>query len=342
MPDKLIKLGQEEVDKIVKRKPNMNEAIKLRKLSELRRHIGIKRLPDTNEINHAKVPQQPLSTIMGSKTNNNLNNVAKTEPIIRPTMDINLDQSMSKSIEEALFYQALKISHPNKKEIVKTKSNIASSFLNEECNDSSILKVSTSVQSETSSTYSNDSDDLSIVPSAITNLQSMPLPKPLKQLNCLNVQSPFKITSFKDAQLPRKMVEVENRQKKELLRKTTGHNSKSNSLEAHRIKEIKKQVIKLNDDFATDVAVLRKKVDRVCIYFNIVEQEYIKTEKKFVKCKLDLREAAEKQEILAEQLGAVITRNENRKVEKLTDRVEKTGSANRASNVRNSSPKINL
>lgn len=185
----------------------------------MRRHIGIKRLPDTNEINHAKVPQHPLSTIKGSKTNNILNNVAKTEPIIRSTMDINLDQSMSKSIEEALFYQPLKISHPNKKEIVKSKSNIASSFINEECSDSSILKVSTSVQSETSSTYSNDTDDLSIVPSAIAN----PLPKPLKQLNCLNIQSPFKITSFTDAQLHRKMVEVENRQKKELLYKTTGH-----------------------------------------------------------------------------------------------------------------------
>lgn len=71
-------------------------------------------------------------------------------------------------------------------------------------------------------------------------------------------------------------------------------------------------------------------------------QEYMKTEKIFVKCKPDLRKAAEKQEILAEKLGAVITRNENRKVEKLTGLVEKTGSANRASNLGNSSPKINL
>ncbi|KAL9902396.1 golgin, RAB6 interacting isoform 1-T1 [Glossina fuscipes fuscipes] len=333
MPDKLIKLGQEQVDKIVKKTSNMDEAIKLGRLSELRRHIGIKRLPNTNDINQSKVPQHALSTIKGSKANTNLNNVAKTEPVVRSTMDINLDQSMSKSIEEALFYQPLRISQPKKEEIVKSKSNVASSFINEECSDSSILKVSTSVQSEASSTYGHDVDDLSIVPSAITNLQSMPLAKPLKQLNCVNVQSPFKIASLKDAQL---------HQKKELFYKTTGHNSKSNALEAQRINEIKKQVIKLNDDFVMDVALLRKKVDRVCIYFNIVEQEYMKTEKKFVKSKLNLRKAVEKQELLAEHLGAIITCNETHKVEKLTNFVEKTDFTNRTSNVRNSSPKIKL
>lgn len=205
------------------------------KPATFRGHGGIRRMPDKSEnLRQQKMSQQQPAT------NTNLVNIKLSEQLKKLPQndsmeDINLDSSMSKSIQEALFYQPLKANTQTPTSATTTTTSSAISALTatkrqhnqvhnmdsqstEPSNDSSILKLNSDMDSQiSSSTCSNSMDDSSIlhsVPAAGTK-SSSPFIAPVS----LNVDSPFKGISLKDFESHRKMIEEQNRQKKEMLYK---------------------------------------------------------------------------------------------------------------------------
>lgn len=177
-------------------------------------------------------------------SNKNLADKLKSIESNESMEEINLDRSMSKSIEEALFYQPLKSTQQSKTtasatSVTSSKTTAATATASsgsrdkqvkiEEdsqntssvpgSNDSSILKLNSENDSQVSSTCSNsmvDNDDISILPSSMPNGKT---PTHFMQSSSLNVDSPFRGISLKDFETHRKMIEEQNRQKKDLLYK---------------------------------------------------------------------------------------------------------------------------
>lgn len=229
----------------------------------LRGHGGIRRqMPDKSESRQPSSRMQANNnngaTVVSSKTLSDKLQKMDTNDSME---DINLDRSMSKSLEEALFYQPLKKSsqQPHTTETTISKdttttsasttttttlkapmsrqiidgSQHQSSITRKETNsqqrssndDSSILKLNLPDDSQISSTCSNsnsmDDDDSSILPASSSSsaANSDMTPTPFVPPSSLNVQSPFRGISLKDFESHRKMIEEQNRQKKDLLYK---------------------------------------------------------------------------------------------------------------------------
>lgn len=195
-------------------------------------HGGIRRIPEKNDyLRQQKMsqikPQTPKETTTNNYNNHKLNDKLKQLPTNDDSLeDINLDSSMSKSIEEALFYQPFAATgqqqqkqsaaekrlqgHPDQP---RTTNAMDTQTSNE---DSSILKLSSEMDSQISSTTCTDSlNDSSILPSNPAAV----VPSAFTPPSSLNVQSPFKGISLKDFESHRKMIEEQNRQKKEMLHK---------------------------------------------------------------------------------------------------------------------------
>ncbi|XP_039964394.1 RAB6-interacting golgin [Bactrocera tryoni] len=277
-------------------------------------HGGIRRMPEKwtrsaeSQRKEMKSSQSSKSVPTGLPSNKLEKNIVTVNDTLE---DINLDGSMSKSIEEALFYQPIcKLA---------VKSNGASNNLpTTESDESSILKLPAG-DNNVSSTSTNEADDSSILPTA----QESKVSKPTVDL--LNTDSPFRGMSLREFETQRKLIEEQNKQKKELLHKAIELHSQKTAAEARKISEIKEELAKLDNDLALDVSILRKQIDNACIYFSQVEKQYIKIEAQFLKAKIDLHNAAEKKELLTEHLCTVIAHNEDRKAQKLSELMQKVG-----------------
>ncbi|XP_017026284.1 RAB6-interacting golgin [Drosophila kikkawai] len=177
--------------------------------------------------------------------------------------------------------------------------------------DSSILKMSGSNSQAISSV-----DDGSILPSTKDSSRER-----------LNTDSPFKGVSLKDFEQHRRMIEEQNKQKKQMLYQAIEQHTQKTAAESRKIEEIRHELSKLESDLAVDVALLRKQIDNACIHFSNVEKQYVKIEAQFLKAKIELHNASEKKELLTEHLCTVIAHNEDRKAQKLTELMQKVGLA---------------
>ncbi|XP_036336363.1 RAB6-interacting golgin [Rhagoletis pomonella] len=281
-------------------------------------HGGIRRMPEkwsrSIESQRKKITSsqstKPAPTVMLNEKSDASKHVEAECNILDK---ISFDDSMSKSLEEALFCQPLRKCSEALNERKTNGTNAAKANTNE-LDDSSILKLPESVN-DVSSTSTNDS---SILP-APSSKKSTPTTEEL------NTDSPFKGVSLREFETQRKLVEEQNKQKKELLHKAIELHSQKTAAETRKIAEIKQELAKLDDDLALDVSILRKQIDNACIYFSQVEKQYIKIEAQFLKAKIDLHNAAEKKELLTEHLCTVIAHNEDRKAQKLSELMQKVG-----------------
>uniref|UniRef100_T1P941 RAB6-interacting golgin n=1 Tax=Musca domestica TaxID=7370 RepID=T1P941_MUSDO len=347
MSDKFNGFSQDEINRVSGQKNKKLPIDNGIKPATFRGHGGIRRMPDKSEINR-------LQKMQGNMAANKKNLADKIQQMdTNDSMEeINLDSSLSKSIEEALFYKPPEKSQQQSNETTTTTSktpatntmartptlttsrpNIAagqpythkeldSQQQQQTSNTSSILKLNLEDESKISSTCSNSmDDDESILPSAADEKTNDAFVPP----SSLNVQSPFRGISLKDFETHRKMIEEQNRQKKDLLYKVIEQHSQKTAAEARKIAEIKAELSKLDNDLAVDVAVLRKQIEAACIHFSNIEKNYLKIEAQFLKAKMDLHNASEKKELLTEHLCTVIAHNEDRKAQKLTELMEKVG-----------------
>ncbi|XP_050075213.1 RAB6-interacting golgin [Anopheles maculipalpis] len=143
--------------------------------------------------------------------------------------------------------------------------------------------------------------------------------------NLNDVLTPFKGMSLKDFEQQRKMMEEQNRQKRDILHKAIEQHAQKTAAEANKIQEIKSELSKLDSELASDVAILRKQIDAASMHFSNVEKNYLTIENLFLKAKVELHQALEKKEMLTEHLCAIISHNEERKAKRLSELMEKVG-----------------
>lgn len=146
-----------------------------------------------------------------------------------------------------------------------------------------------------------------------------------EKIKTINGGSPFKGVSLKDFESQRKMIEEQNKQKKDLLYKAIEHHSQKTAAEIRKIQEIKEELSKLDTDLAADVAILRKEIEAATLNYSNIQKNYQRVESQFLKAKLELYQACEKKELLTEHLCTVISHNEDRKAKKLSELMDKVG-----------------
>ncbi|KAH9645493.1 hypothetical protein HF086_017405 [Spodoptera exigua] len=96
-----------------------------------------------------------------------------------------------------------------------------------------------------------------------------------------------------ELQLRQKLMEEQNKRRKEMLAKALADRTKQTTEEVMRLEKIKKELQVLDSQFSQDV------------------------EKEFLQAKIHLQKEKEKKELLTEHLCALITHNETRKAQKL-------------------------
>ncbi|XP_063382713.1 RAB6-interacting golgin isoform X2 [Cydia fagiglandana] len=122
---------------------------------------------------------------------------------------------------------------------------------------------------------------------------------------------------LEELQLKQKIMEEQNKKRKEMLAKALADRTKQTAEEVVRLEKIKKELQVLDGQFSQDVSVLRKKIDQACLSYAEAEKHYLKIEKEFLQAKINLQKEREKKELLTEHLCALITHNETRKAQKL-------------------------
>ncbi|EDW17814.1 RAB6-interacting golgin [Drosophila mojavensis] len=275
----------------------------------LKSQPGIRRMPDklfrqADQLRKQQ-PQKPQQTV-AAKAKSRSTTPTEPEPKEPPTPtqeeeSLNLERGLSDSLVEALYCGSVKAPMTNGK---SQPSSGAATYASETTDDSSILKVSST------------DDDASILPSTKDSTEER-----------ISTDSPFKGVSLKDFEQHRKMIQEQNKQKKEMLYQAIEQHTQKTAAECRKIEEIRHELSKLENDLAVDVALLRKQIDNACIHFANVEKQYIRIEAQFLKAKLDLHNASEKKELLTEHLCTVIAHNEDRKAQKLTELMQKVGLA---------------
>lgn len=137
--------------------------------------------------------------------------------------------------------------------------------------------------------------------------------------------TPFKGMSLKDFEQQRRLMQEQNRQKRDILQKAIEQHTQKTAAEANKLQDIKSELAKLDSDLASDVAILRKQIDAASLHFSNVEKNYLNIENLFLKAKVDLHQALERKEMLTEHLCTIISHNEERKAKRLSELMEKVG-----------------
>ncbi|XP_034102927.1 RAB6-interacting golgin [Drosophila albomicans] len=286
--------------------------------NERARHIlmsqpGIRRMPDktdkpdklfrqADQLRKQQQPQQqPKSQQQTKSKSRSTTPTAPATPT--PSVEsLNLDGGLSESLVQALYCGPINNNNNNGK-----AATSATSGDSEVLDDSSIIKLGS---------IGNDNDV--VASAADSTIDSANEER-------LSTDSPFKGISLKDFEQHRKMIEEQNKQKKQMLYKAIEQHTQKTAAESRKIEEIRHELSKLESDLAVDVALLRKQIDTACIHFANVEKQYVKIEAQFLKAKIDLHNASEKKELLTEHLCTVIAHNEDRKAQKLTELMQKVG-----------------
>ncbi|XP_017072177.1 RAB6-interacting golgin [Drosophila eugracilis] len=309
--DEILKITGVKEGGVGKRAANL-EAAK----QALRNQPGIRRMPDkvfrqADQLRKQQQQQQQQQPIQKPDVpkKSKAETVTPTEKPKTPTTEddvahgsLNLDRALSDSLMEAL-YHGHATAKDNKPTATYTDAEATST------DDSSILKISGG--------DSQSVDDASILPSS----------KESSSRERLNTDSPFKGISLKDFEQHRRMIEEQNKQKKQMLYQAIEQHTQKTAAESRKIEEIRHELSKLESDLAVDVALLRKQIDNACIHFSNVEKQYVKIEAQFLRAKIELHNASEKKELLTEHLCTVIAHNEDRKAQKLTELMQKVGLA---------------
>ncbi|XP_034481563.1 RAB6-interacting golgin [Drosophila innubila] len=289
-------------------------------LKMMKNQPGIRRMPDKifrqadqlrKQQQQQQQAQQKPQQVAATKAKSRSTTPTEPEPKKAPTPtpsdngnseeSLNLESGLSESLVQALYCGSVKAPTSNGKASTATYATVNDSGTTD---DSSILKISST------------DDDASILPSTKDSTGDR-----------LSTDSPFKGISLKDFEQHRRMIEEQNKQKKQMLYKAIEQHTQKTAAESRKIEQIRHELSKLESDLAVDVALLRKQIDTACIHFATVEKQYIKIEAQFLKAKVDLHNASEKKELLTEHLCTVIAHNEDRKAQKLTELMQKVGLA---------------
>lgn len=161
--------------------------------------------------------------------------------------------------------------------------------------------------------------------SDISILDGLSASTPMAKTMPDSTNTPFKGMSLKDFEQQRKLMQEQNRQKRDMLQKVIEQHTQKTAAEASKLQEIKSELGKLDSELATDVAILRKQIDAASLHFSNVEKNYLNIENLFLKAKVELHQALERKEMLTEHLCTIISHNEERKAKRLSELMDKVG-----------------
>nr|CAD7443190.1 unnamed protein product [Timema bartmani] len=139
-----------------------------------------------------------------------------------------------------------------------------------------------------------------------------------KSYEVLSPESGKSSFTLYDFQIRQKMMEEQNRQRKDALAKALADRKKQTHEEARRLQHIQDELHKLDALLSNDVSILRNQIEEASIEFTEAQKRYDRAEKEFLEAKLLLFGKLERKEMLTEHLCRIIEQNEARKARKLS------------------------
>ncbi|XP_063239326.1 RAB6-interacting golgin [Bacillus rossius redtenbacheri] len=120
-----------------------------------------------------------------------------------------------------------------------------------------------------------------------------------------------------------RLMEEQNRQRKQLLSQALADRKKRTKEEARHLQQIQDELQKLDHLLSNDVSILRNHIENASIEFMEAQKRYDKAEKEFLAAKLVLFGKLERKELLTGHLCQIIEQNELRKARKLSELMDK-------------------
>lgn len=130
------------------------------------------------------------------------------------------------------------------------------------------------------------------------------------------------INAVEQYRIQQKVMEEQNKKKKQLLAEALVARQKKTKQEAVKLQKIKQQLEHLDHILSIDVSIVRDKIEEASREYVEAQKRYDRAEKEFVASKLDLHEKQELKDQLTEHLYTIIHQNELRKAKKLTELME--------------------
>lgn len=157
------------------------------------------------------------------------------------------------------------------------------------------------------------------------HVETLPTPIDIENQITMKFNNDEKSSRFQDMELNRKLLEEQNKMKRDLLKDAISKHKEKTQAEAKKLEEIKVELEAIDSEVYHDISILRKQIEVAALNFNNVEKHYDSIERAFLKAKQDLYQAHEKKEMLTEHLCRIIEHNEDRKAKKLSELMEKVG-----------------
>merc|ERR1712117_153909 len=128
-----------------------------------------------------------------------------------------------------------------------------------------------------------------------------------------------KLEAFQEKQ---KLIEEQNRKRKEMLSKAIMDRKKKTDSETKKLELVRQELEKIDLMLNTDVQFLRDSIEQASLEFMEAQKRYDRAEKEFVESKLNLFSSMERKELLTDHLCTIIEQNEIRKAKKLNALME--------------------
>lgn len=173
--------------------------------------------------------------------------------------------------------------------------------------------------------HNKNSDEISKVPTPPIEVETQVDEPVTKAKTKLEPEVDDKNSRLQDFELQRKLMEEQNKMKRNLLQDAISKHTEKTQAEAKKLNEIRDALADLDSELSNDVSILRKQIESATLQFNTIEKQYSTIERNFLKAKQDLYQAHEKKEMLTEHLYTIIAHNEDRKAKRLSELMEKVG-----------------
>merc|ERR1712013_534395 len=149
-----------------------------------------------------------------------------------------------------------------------------------------------------------------------------PVPPQDQETQDISEMQEEKISKLEAFQVKQKLIEEQNRKRKEMLSKAIMDRKKKTDSETKKLELVRQELEKIDLMLNTDVQFLRDSIEQASMEFMEAQKRYDRAEKVFVECKLHLFSSMERKELLTDHLCTIIEQNEIRKAKKLNALME--------------------
>jgi len=131
------------------------------------------------------------------------------------------------------------------------------------------------------------------------------------------------MSSLEKLQQQQKIIEEQNKKKQTMIKETLAERMQQTQNESLKLKDINKELSRLDNLLQVDVKILRDKIDGACVEFSNAQKRFEVAEKEYVTAKMDYHKKKEHKDQLQECLYTIIQENEIRKAKKLEELMAK-------------------